>query len=76
METIYETVIIDVNGKRQIFDIVADPERWQGLRAYAHDGAQYYELSTFERGITRADRVERYMVGDIFEYDNLVQQSR
>lgn len=76
METLYETISVEVNGKKQLFDIVADSERWQGLRAYARAGTQYYELSTFERGIARADRVKRHMCGDIFAYSDLVQQSR
>ena len=54
-----EEVRFSVQGIEKVVDIVVYPGTDIQARAYFRDGG-YYDIDVFERGIKKADHVERY----------------
>ena len=59
METKIETIKITHHSKATLWDVVEDTEHYEGRRAYLQGTTKYYELTTFEAGLAKADSYER-----------------
>lgn len=68
METIVEKITITHQGKTTIWTVVENPEKYAGRRAFLRGTSAYYDMDTFETGLSKADKVER----EPYAGDNLI----
>ena len=60
MERKIETIkVTTADGRTSIFEIIEDPDRFIGRRAYVQGKTLFYELPIFEAGLLKAASVER-----------------
>lgn len=58
-EKLIETVILHKSNKTMTFEIIEEPSRFAGRRAYIKGTTQYYDMDKFEAGVAKSDRAER-----------------
>jgi hypothetical protein len=58
-ENLIETIIIEHGGKETVWEVIEEPARYEGRRAYLKGSTKYYEMQIFEAGLVKADKVTR-----------------
>ena len=59
MENKKEIITLHKQGRTMIIEVVEDPSRYVGQRAYISGSSQYYEMDKLATAIAACDSIER-----------------